>query len=179
VEWRYKANVETELGGIQASRLTAARIRTCIEDRRREGASDGTINRELAIVRRGYRLGMWEDPPLARRAPKIPKLEEDNARQGFLEPEQYEKLLEELPVRLKALFMCGYHTCAWKGELRKVRWEQVDFDAGLIRLKATQTKGKQPRTLPFSSIWSAGCGSRNAHVRTAALWHFRRAQPDP
>ena len=30
-------------------------------------------------------------------------LEEDNARQGFLEPEQYEALLEKLPERLKAL----------------------------------------------------------------------------
>jgi integrase len=69
--------------------------------------------------------------------PAIPKLQSENVRQGFLEPEQYERLLEELPVNLKALFVCAYHTGARKNELRCIRWEQVDFDAGLIRLSAS------------------------------------------
>lgn len=149
VEWRYKAHVETALGSIRAARLTGSHIRAYIEQRRADGASDPTINRELAIVRRGFTLGMREDPPLVRRAPYIPKLEEDNARRGFIEPEQYEKLLEELPIRLKALYVCGYHTGARKGELRKIRWEQVDSDAAIIRLPAGQTKAKKARTLPI------------------------------
>lgn len=149
VEWRYKAHVEPALGTAQAARVTAAQIRAYIEDRRKSAASDATINRELAILRRAFTLAMREDPPLVRRAPYIPKLDEDNARQGFLEPEQYEKLLEELPTALKALFVCGYHTGARKGELRKTRWEQVDLEAAVIRLSAGQTKGKKPRTLPI------------------------------
>jgi integrase len=149
VEWRYKAHVEESLGRIQASRLTGAQIRAYVEDRRKGGASDATINRELAIIRRAFTLAMREDPPLVRRAPHFPKLEEDNARQGFLEPEQYEKLLEELPLRLKALYVCASHAGARKGELRKIRWEQVDFDAATIRLSAGQTKGKRARTIPI------------------------------
>ena len=124
-------------------------MRQYIEMRRNEGASDSTVNRELAIVRRGFTLGMREDPPMVHRQPAIPKLEEDNARQGFLEREQYEKLLEELPLKLKALYVCSYHTGARKGELRRVRISQVDFDANVIRLEAGQTKGKKPRTLPI------------------------------
>ena len=150
LEWRYKAHVEPALGSVQASRLTAAQIRAYVEERRKADASDATVNRELAVLRRAFTLAMREDPPLVRRAPYIPKLEEDNARQGFLDPEQYEKLLEELPLPLKALFVCGYHTGARKGELRKIRWEQqVDFEAAVIRLSAGQTKGKKPRTLPI------------------------------
>jgi integrase len=149
VEWRYRAHIENTLGRLQASRITAAQIRAYIEDRRSAGAADSTINRELSIIRRAFTLAVREDPPLVRRAPYVPKLEEDNARQGFLEPEQYEKLLTELPVRLKALYVCGYHVGGRKGELRKVRWEQVDFDAGLIRLAAGQTKAKKPRCLPI------------------------------
>jgi integrase len=76
------------------------------------------------------------------------EVDEDNARQGFLDIEQYERLLDELPLPLKALFVCGYHTGARKGELRKTRWDQVDFDARAIRLSAGQTKGKKRRTLP-------------------------------
>jgi integrase len=149
VEWRYKAHVEPALGSVQAARLTAAQIRAYLEDRRKAGAADATINRELAIVRRAFILAKREEPPLVARTPYIPKLEEDNARQGFLEPEQYEKLLEELPTNLKALYVCGYHVGARKGELLKIEWSQVDFDARVIRLTAGQTKGKKPRCLPI------------------------------
>jgi integrase len=57
--------------------------------------------------------------------------------------------LEELPSNLKALFVCGYHTGARKNELCRIRWEQVDFEGGLIRLSVAQTKAKRPRTLPI------------------------------
>jgi integrase len=76
-------------------------------------------------------------------------LEEDNARQGFLEPEQYEVLLQKPPERLKALFVCAYHAGTRKGELREIRIEQVDLDAKVIRVEKRQTKGKKPRTLPI------------------------------
>jgi integrase len=149
VEWRYNAHLKPALGSVQAARLKNAQIRAYIEERRASSASDATINRELAIVRRAFMLAKREEPPLVARTPYIPKLEEDNARQGFLEPEQYEELLEKLPENLKALYVCGYHVGARKGELLKIQWPQVDFDAGIIRLTAGQTKGKKPRCLPI------------------------------
>jgi integrase len=148
VEWRYEAHVKPLLGSLLAARLGSSEMRQYIERRRQAGAFNSTINRELAIVRRGIRLGAQEDPPLVHRQPTIPKLEEDNARQGFIEREQYETLLGEMPTNLKALFVCGYHTGARKNELRRIQWPQVDFDARLIWLSARQTKGKQARTLP-------------------------------
>jgi integrase len=149
VGWRYESNIEPLLGRLPASRFGQAQVRQYVESRRGDGASDATINRELAVVRRGFRLGAREDPPLVQRQPAIPMLAETNVRQGFLEPEQYEKLLEELPANLKALFVCAYHVGARKNELRRIKWSQVDFDGGAIRLSASQTKTKRPRTLPI------------------------------
>jgi integrase len=151
VEWRYKAHIKPALGSLPAAKLTSSVIRRYIEDRRGQGAgaSDATINRELSIIRRGFSLGREEDPPLVRRAPKIPKIAEDNARQGFLEPEPYERLLTELPRRLKALFACAYHIGTRKGELRHLRWDQVDLESGSIRFERKQTKAKKPRTVPI------------------------------
>lgn len=149
IEWRYNAHIKPALGSLRASRLTSEAVRRYIEQRRSEDASDATINRELSIVRRGFSLGREEDPPLVHSSPKIPKIAEDNARQGFLEPEQYEALLEKLPARLKALYVCAYHVGTRKGELRKVRIDQVDFDARLIRIERGQAKAKKPRTLPI------------------------------
>jgi len=148
-EMRYQANVEPLLGNLLASRFGPAQVRQYVTQRREAGVSDATINRELAIVRRGFKLGAQEDPPLVFRQPAIPKLEENNVRQGFLAPEQYEKLLAELPANLKALFVCGYHVGARKNELRRLQWPQVDFESGLIRLSGEQTKNKCPRILPI------------------------------
>ena len=55
------------------------------------------------------RSGFKPSPQVVVRRPYIPILDEDNTRQGFLEPGQYGKLLAELPERLKALFVCAYH----------------------------------------------------------------------
>jgi integrase len=147
VEWRANAHLEP-FRKLPAMKF-ASEVKRDVAGRRAEGAEDATINRELAIIRRGFTLGKQADPPLVQSVPYIPKLEEDNVRQGFLEPEQYEKLLEELPQRLKALFVCAYHVGTRKGELRKLQWSQVDFDSGLINLTARQTKGKVARLLPI------------------------------
>ena len=148
VEWRAKAHLES-LRKLPAIKFVATEVKRYVTARRAEGAEDSTINRELAIIRRGFTLAKQSEPPLVHRVPYIPKLEEDNVRQGFLEPEQYEKVLESLPQRLKALFVCAYHVGTRKGELRKIQWPQVDLDAGLIHLTARQTKGKAARSLPI------------------------------
>lgn len=148
-EWRYNAHVKPALGSLQASKFGTNQVRTYVATRREEGASDSSINRELSLVRRGFKLGSREDPPLVRKIPHIPKLEEDNARSGFLEADQYMRLLEELPERLKALFVCAYHVGTRKGELRKIQDHQVDFEARKICFRASQTKGKKARAVPI------------------------------
>ena len=46
-------------------------------------ASNGTINRELALPRRAFNLGRMPTPPKVSAAPFIPMLAENNARKGF------------------------------------------------------------------------------------------------
>ena len=149
VKWRYEANIKPAIGNLPAAKFGASQVRAYVAARREAGFSDATINRELSIIRRGFRLGFEEDPPIVRRLPHILKLDEDNARQGFLTPTQYETLLAFLPERLKALFAVAYRVGTRKGELRRIKWSQVDFEAQCIRLQAAQTKGKKARELPF------------------------------
>ena len=107
------------LGNLLAARFGAAQVRRYVAQRREAGVTDATINRELAIVRRDFKLGVQEDPPLVLRSPAIPKLEENNVRQGFPAPEQYEKLPEQLRAILKtrscALFACAVPGTPWLG----------------------------------------------------------------
>ncbi len=58
-------------------------------------------------------------------------------------------MITELPSYLVPIATVGYETGIRKGELKKIEWEQVDFNARLIRLRSGQTKGGKPRTVPF------------------------------
>lgn len=76
-------------------------------------------------------------------------LEEDNVCEGFLEHEQYIVLRTELPDHQKLVLVIGYHLGMRRGEILKLRWDQVDWDANIIRLEKNQTKGKQARVAPL------------------------------
>lgn len=149
VEWRAEKNILPELGKTLASKLTADRVRKFVAFRRGEGAAAATINRELSIIRRGFKLAAHHEPPLVTAEPFIAKLDEDNARQGFLEDHEYQALRDALPEHLKTLLVVGYHVGNRAGELRKLQWSQVDLEARQFNLTSGQTKGKKPRTLPI------------------------------
>lgn len=52
------------LGSLLASRFSPHQARQYVATRRTEGTADATINRALAILRRGFNLALREDPPL-------------------------------------------------------------------------------------------------------------------
>lgn len=175
VEYVLNAHILPSLGRLLASRFGSAQVKAYILQRQAEGASNATVNRELAIVGRGFKLGYEAEPKLVFQLPVIHKLPESNPRQGFLEPDQYEKLLEELPANLKALFVCGYHTGARKGELRSIQWPQVDFTASLIRLPGSQTKNGRPRTLPIYGDMRRWLDHQRETCPKGCVWVFHGA----
>lgn len=149
VRARVDKSILPAIGEIRAAEFSSQDLKRYIASRREQGVTDATINRELAVIRRGFTLAARRDPPLVIRVPHIPHLAESNVRTGFITHEQYTSLREALPAHLKALFVVGYHTGARVGELRKTCWDQVDLKAGEIRLSGPQTKNKRPRTLPI------------------------------
>src|SRR5579859_475651 len=133
-----------------APEITTERARAYISKRQEEGASNGTINRELAALKRMFMLASKMTPPKVIRAPFIPMLKESNVRQGFFEHKEYVALLRELPAYLKPLLTFGYFTGARKGELLQLRWCQIDLEARTAHLEPGTTKNGQGRTIPLT-----------------------------
>jgi len=50
-------------GGMKATQLTTAAVKRYIEKRMEGGVAHATINRELAVLKRMYRLGLMCTPP--------------------------------------------------------------------------------------------------------------------
>jgi integrase len=148
LRWRAEKHLRKPFEHLLVWALTSERLKAYKKERRFEGAADATINRELAVIRRGFTLA--KEAGLYRgEAPHFGLFKLDNARQGFVEDADYRKLIAALPPHLKCLAITGYHLGLRAGELRKLQWPQVDLATHEIRLAASQTKGKRPRTAPI------------------------------
>jgi hypothetical protein len=96
-ETRWNRHLKPFFGGMRAIDVTSEQLARYVDKRQQEDAANATINRELAALKRMLRLGQQSTPPKVVRAPKFPKLAENNIRTGFLEDRQYRKLIEYCP----------------------------------------------------------------------------------
>ncbi len=137
-------------GGFRAVDVTTERVRAYIIHRQQEGASNGSINRELAALKRMFNLASEMTPPKIARVPHIPLLKESNVRKGFFEHEEYLVLQRELPEYLKPVLTFGYFTGAREGEILSLKWAQVNLDGHTVYLEPGNTKSNEPRTIPLT-----------------------------
>jgi len=142
-------NIRPFFGNLKAQRLTTDHMDRYREKRKGEGRSDSTVNRELSILRTAFHNARKRTPPKVLAVPYFPIVAETTVRKGFLGDEQYDRLRDELPAELKALFVTGYITGLRRGEITAIQWPQVDFEAGLITLEKGETKNDEPRSVPI------------------------------
>lgn len=149
--------------GWRAAEIQAADVRRYVELRQAAKASNAQINRELAALRRAYVLGV--DGEKVRDRPKIAMLEENNVREGFFEPAQFEAVRAKLPEPLRPVITFAYLT-GWRvhAEVLKLQWRQVDFAAGRVRLEPGTTKNKAGRWFPFTADLRALLDAQRAHT---------------
>ena len=77
-------HLETFFGFDRALDISTDRVRGYISHRQGEKASNASINRELAALKRMFSLGIQAGNLSSK--PYVPMLEENNARQGFFGP---------------------------------------------------------------------------------------------
>jgi len=134
--------------GCRAREITTEQIKKYIEARKGDLAANGTINRELAALKRSFSLAVKAEK-LDRR-PHIPTLEENNVRSFFFEHEDYLKLREALPEHLKPVIVLAYHSGMRREEMLSLTWDKVDLVRGRITLSAGSTKNKDARIIPLA-----------------------------
>lgn len=85
------------------------------------------------------------------RAPHIALLEESNAREGFLEPEEFESVRSHLRTDLVDVATFAYLTGWRAGAIRALEWRDVAFDrrggvvvGGTVRLRVATSKNRRP-----------------------------------
>ena len=139
-------------GGMRAIDVTEDRIerykRTRLSEKSKNGQTQpGTVNRELAALKRAFRLGVQQKRIAV--APTIAMLQENPPREGFVEMAEFGAIVNNLPEHLQDFARFAYLTGWRKGEPRSLKWSDVDRGAGRIFLRSENSKNKEPRELPL------------------------------
>jgi integrase len=75
---------------------------------------------------------------------------ENNARNGCLTAEEEARPMDALPERLRPFVTVALHTGMRRGELLALRWQDVDFATGTIRVR--QDKAGDGRWVVLNSV---------------------------
>jgi integrase len=129
--------------------ITAVEIQKYADKRVKAGVARASVNRELAYLRRGFKL-MFEAGMIST-VPVIKLFDGENVRKGFIGFAEFGALLdkiEDADVRdiVEFLYNSGWRS----GEARALQWSWVDLDGNMIRLPAENSKSKKARALPLT-----------------------------
>jgi len=84
--WKH---LKSRFGDLPVRAVTHERLNQYVDQRQAEGAKPSTINRELAALKTSMRLGLRQHRYVL---PVFPHLAENNARWGFIEQADFERL---------------------------------------------------------------------------------------
>ena len=150
--------------GTRAARIDAALVTRYVEQRKAKGAANGTINRELGLLTRLFRLAL-ENRQVAH-VPVIRKLKEAPPRQGFFERAQFEAVRRLLPLDLQVAVTVAY-TLGWRtqSEVLTLRHHCLDLEAETLRLDPGTTKNDDGRLVYLPPELKALLGAQIERVK--------------
>jgi integrase len=130
-------------GALNAEQITERDIDLYLKYRLEMGRSTTTVNRELQYLGQSMRLAKRKK--LLSDIPHIEKFREDNARQGFFEEADFERLVVFLPDDLQDFVRFAYYSGWRKSEIAQLEWRDIEGD--VIRLRPESSKTKDGRVL--------------------------------
>jgi integrase len=133
----------------RAIEIRAPLIASFKKERMDTGVGSASVNRSLGLLRRMFSIAVRQEQFPKDRVPFFEMLEEPQPRVGFLKPEEFVKLREELPEHLRPVLALGYYCGMRLGEIRRLKWSGVDLERGEITLQADETKNGRPRAIPL------------------------------
>ena len=118
--------------------------------KRKEKVQAVTVNRELALIKhlfsRAVEWGKIKESPAKK--VKFLKLKGSDRRVKFLMPDEVQMLISNCSDSIKPVVIVALNTGLRRSELLGLRWEQVDFEWGIITI--IDSKNSDRRDIPMN-----------------------------
>lgn len=154
--------VDPYIGSLALEQVHAGTVQGFIQARRRSGTAQGTINRDLAVVRRILNLSarVWRHAngkTWLETAPLIELPKDRNARKPYpITWAEQRLLLKELPEHLVNMALFALHTGCREGEICGLRWDweaQVpELGIRVFLLPGEATKNGRERVVVLNRV---------------------------
>lgn len=115
-----------------------------------KGLKNATVNRYLAALKRAYNILIEEELITYNPVKKVKMLTEDNKRYRYLTKNEWNKLKLVMPKYLYYIVVVALLTGLRKSNVLNLKWEQIDFQVGMIEILRQNAKGKKLMRVPMS-----------------------------
>lgn len=163
-------NLKKQIGAVQAQSLTPADMLAFVKMWQDRGLAPAYIRDHLVILGQAMRLGVLYKR--LREAPALPKIAVRNARQGFIEPEQFEAIALGCPHVYQQVVRFAWLTGWRQGEILGLTWEQIHKDRSEARIP--DSKNGDARVLPIGGALRGLIDARWKDRQLGCKWVFHR-----
>jgi integrase len=174
-------------GLLRAADVSERTIEKYKAERLAGGRERATVNRELAVIRRAYKLATKGKSKLVSPnvVPSIDLYPENNAREGFVEYADFLELVRRLPEPLDDVAWFAYLMGWRRAQVLSLRWSDINREAGTVIRRAEYNKTKEPSVLAMSESvravierrWQARVVATPSGPRICDLVFHRDGQP--
>jgi integrase len=131
-----KHHVLPDLGGARLDRITQRDVRELVKRLRAEGLAASTVRNAVAPLRVVYRQALEDGNAASNPVAGIRLPQSERQRDRIAAPDEAARLVAALPtLRDRALWTTAFFAGLRLGELRGLRWGDIDFDGGVIRVE--------------------------------------------
>jgi len=136
--------------------INPASVRKYMTERLSQGMAPASINREISLLKsilfRAEYDGIIQSNPI--RGRRVKRLEENNSREKIIlsmsiDDDKLRRLIEAAPDYFRPILSLAIITGMRQGEILKLRWKDIDFRLGMIRIPAENSKSKKERFIPI------------------------------
>ncbi|MDY0185770.1 MAG: tyrosine-type recombinase/integrase [Desulfuromonadaceae bacterium] len=142
-------------GHLRMNRISRSDIVSFHHQLLEKGYAPGTCNRMLVLLKFIYNCAIRWDvlPAKCNPCQGVEPFEDNGARERYLSQEEVQKLFAELDtnpnVQVGQVIRLLLYTGARKREILDAKWEEIDFDKGLLTIPSSRSKSKKPRHIPL------------------------------
>jgi integrase len=129
-------HINPALGRLKLKDLNPVHVRSFYREKLDSGLSAATVRKMHSVLRKALKQAVLDGliPRNVCEAVKPPKVERKEIKP--LDREQAKALLEAASAdRLEGLYVLAIHTGMREGELLGLKWDDVDLEAGVLRLR--------------------------------------------
>ena len=144
--------LKPHFGALRPDQVTRGQCKTYIRDRRSRNVRDGTIHKELGVLRAALK---WADPKTPAQFEFPPK---PAPKERYLTRKEFDRLLGGCASHHVKLFvLLALSTAGRQSAILDLTWDRVDFERGLVSLAIPDDHGRRKgrATVPMTEALRA------------------------